>query len=361
MFLPAVLLLTSIRWAEAAEPAAPPAGYEPLPSVPVAAPAPAAEAPASPAVPGVVIDRVAAVVNEEIITLSEVYAFGTAYIDQVVAAQGESARSAAEHEVLDRLLERRLVDQEMRELKLDVNEQDIDRSIAQIAERNGLDTEGLRKEIEKSGMGWDQYRSELGESLRDMKFAQSVLRPRINITDDELRDAWLRSNPAAPASARVQALVLSIPPNATDAARAAVLERAQKLRDQARAGADFGALSKANDEGPFGSHDGEMGVFKPGELVDALDHVISTAPVGEVSDPIVLGDGVYLLRVAERISGATDFEAQREQVSEQVFQARLEDEKKRWFQEARRKAAIRILLPGPPTASAAPAEARPTP
>jgi len=300
-----------------------------------------------------VVDRVAAVVNEDIITLSEVYAFGGSYIDEVVAARGASARGDAEAEVLDRLLERRLVSQEMTALKLDLVDQDVDRSISDIAERNGMEIDDLRKEVERSGMAWDQYRSELEENLRDMKFAQTVLRPRVNVTEDELRDAWLRTTPAAPASARIQALVLAVPPGATEADREAVLARARGLREQARSGADFAELSKANDQGPFGEQAGEMGVFKPGELVDALDNVVVNTPVGEVSEPIVIGDGVYLLRVAERMTGANDFEARRDEVAEQVFQSRLADEKERWYQEARRRASIRVLLPGLPQPGAA--------
>lgn len=295
----------------------------------------------------VLLDRVAAVVNDDIILLSEVYAFGGPYMDQVVAAGGESQRVVAEAEVLERLLERKLISQEMRTLKLDLAEADIDRSIMEIAERNGFDVETLRREVEKSGMPWAQYRSELGESLRDMKFAQAVLRPRITITDDELKDAWLRSSGgASAASSRVQALVLAFPAGADDAQRQAVLARAEELRAQVAAGADFAALSKEFDQGPFGAQGGEMGTFRPGELVDELDTVITNAKVGEVSKPIVIGNGIYLLRVAERVAGPNDFESRRAEVADAVFESRMDDEKKRWYLEARRRAAIRILLPG---------------
>lgn len=310
-------------------------------------PAPAAgAAPEAPV--GVVLDRVAAVVNDDVVTLTELYDFGGAYVGQVVGAEGEGARVAAEAQVLERLLERRLVEQEMRALKLDLTEPEIDRSIAEIAERNGLDVDGLRAEVERSGMRWDQYRSELKESLRDMKFAQAVIRPRVNITPDELRDAWLRSSPTAGAAARVQALVLQFPPGATDAQKEEVVARARALREQSNGGADFAALARENDQGPFGEHGGEMGTFQPGELVAELDAVVVGGEVGKVAEPIVIGEGVYLLRVAERIAGPNDFESRKDELAEQVFQSRVEAERERWYQEARRRASIRVLLPGLP-------------
>ena len=80
-----------------------------------------------PAAAGAVIDRVVAVVNDELVLLSEVYAFGGPYIEEA-AATDPSARTRAEGEVLDRLLERKLVEQEMRDLKIDQSDQDLDRS-----------------------------------------------------------------------------------------------------------------------------------------------------------------------------------------------------------------------------------------
>jgi peptidyl-prolyl cis-trans isomerase SurA len=338
--------------------AAPWAHAETIPAAPPGAP-PALEAPIPPLTPpaptGVVVDRVAAVVNEDIITLAEVYEFGGSFIEERVTAVGEGARAASEGQVIERLLERRLVEQEMRALKLDLTEQEIDRSLAEIAERNGLDTDGLRREIEKSGLRWDQYRAELRESLRDMKFAQSVLRPRVTITPDELRDAWLRTSPSAGSTSRVQALVLAVPPGASDAEREAVLARARELRELANAGGDFAALSREFDQGPFGAQSGEMGSFKAGELVGPLDAVVASGVVGQVAEPIVIGDGVYLLRVAERTAAANDFESRKAELSEQVFESRLADEQQRWFQEARRRAAIRIVLPGIPQPGSTPA------
>lgn len=305
---------------------------------------------AGPTVAGPVVDRVAAAVNDEIVTLSEVYEFGGAYIAEGVGRAGEAERPKAELEVLERLIERRLVSQEMAALKLDLNEQELDRSIDDIARRNGLDRDGLRVEVERSGMGWDQYRGELRENLRDMKFAQSVLRPRVTVTEDELRDTWRRTAQNAAPTAHILALFLAFPKDADEAARAAVLARAEALRAEAVAGAEFAELSRKHDEGSFGAEGGEMGSYAPGQLIGELDTAVVATPTGTVSAPVVLGQGVFLLYVADRQAAAGDFEAMRPKLEDEVFLARMEDEKERWFQQARRRAAVRILLPSVPGA-----------
>lgn len=299
--------------------------------------------PASAVVQAHILDRVAASVNDDIITLSELYEFGGPFIEERAGTEGVAGRKAAEREVLERLIARTLVDQEIDALKLDVTEQELDRTIDDIAQRNGLDRDSLRAELERQGMGWEMYRSQLKGDLRQMKFAQSVLRPRVNITEDELRDAYNRLGSNIPKLAKVQAIFLLFP--ADPAGKAAVLAKAKALSDQAIGGADFAKLSAENDEAGFGSQGGEMGSFAVGELVPELDRVVFGLQVGQVSAPIQVETGVFVVRLQDLESSAADFESVKGQLQEQVFEARMTEEQERWFQQARGKASIRILLP----------------
>lgn len=316
--------------------------------VPTTAPpgpvAPPADAPlvSPPKKPSVVLDRVAASVNDEVVTLTEIYEFAGAYIDEQVQARGEGSRHAAEREVLERLIARKLVDQEITGLHLDVSGDELDRAMADIASRNGLDMTSLRREIEKTGMSWDQYRSQLEGDLRQMKFAQAVLRPRINISEDELRDAYNRIGATVPRLAHVQAIFLSIDDPST---KDAVLAKAKSLRDQAIGGADFAALSAQNDQAGFGGQGGDMGTFKAGELMPELDKAVFATAAGGIAEPVVLSQGVFLLKVVGFESGADDFQNVRDQLMEQLFQQRMSEEQERWYQQARSRASIKIFLP----------------
>lgn len=290
-----------------------------------------------------VVDRVAAVVNDDIVLQSEVYELGASYIADNIA-KGKSRR-AAEGEVLEVLIERKLVDQEVIKLGLEPNEQEIDRAADDAARRNGLDREGLKAELAKQGMSWESYRSEMKASLKEYKFAQVVLRPRITITDDELKDLWLRSGNAGQEEASLSALALKLPPNATPEQIAAVRARADEVVAKVKAGTPFAELAAAYDEESFKEQGGQMGTFARGKLVGALDQVAFSAPVGEAT-VVEFPGRVFVLVVTHRGAATTGFEQAKEELSNQIFSSRLEDEKERWFQQARRSAAIRILLPG---------------
>lgn len=306
----------------------------------------AAMAPARAADPaGKVVDRVAAVVNDEVITLSQVYELGQDYIETAVTESGPTTRRSAEHAVLERLIERALVDQAVTELKLEATEQDLDRAIDDLARRNGIDRDGLRRELEREGMTWEEYRTELRAQLRDLKFQQGVLRPRVTITEDELRDLWLRSGGGgAGEEAVVQGIVMAVPKGADEAARAELSARIAAAKSKVEAGVAFSEVAAEYDEGPYRATGGEMGSFKRGELVPVLDTPVFTSPIGQavvVETPTAF----FLMRVTSRKKVDSAFEDARDQLTEQIFASRMEQEKERWFEQARREAVVKVTLP----------------
>lgn len=292
------------------------------------------------------VDRVAAVVNDQVITISEVYELGQEYIETAVTDSGPTMRRTAEHAVLERLIERALVDQEVVELKLEATEQDLDRAIDDLARRNGIDRDGLRRELEREGMSWEDYRTELRGQLRDLKFQQSVLRPRVTITEDELRDLWLRSGGGSGAEeATVQGIVLAVPKDADGATLDALRAKLAEAKARLDTGSAFSDVASAYDEGPYRATGGEMGKFNRGELVATLDTPVFTAPVGQ---PVVVEtpNALFLLRVTSRQRVDAAFEDAREKLTEQIFGSRMAEEKERWFEQARREAVVKVLLPG---------------
>jgi peptidyl-prolyl cis-trans isomerase SurA len=293
-----------------------------------------------------VVDRIAAVVNDDIITWTEVYEIGAEHIERGATAD-PSKRRALELEVLDVLIGRRLVEQEMRRLGIEVGDPDIERALADIARQNGLDRERLQREVEASGMDWDAYLEELTVNLREMMFNQQVLAPRITIRDDELRDAYRRNLAAlaGPEQAHLQTLLLAYPPDATDEQKDEVLAQAIALRQQASQGAVFAELAAEHSAEPYASRRGELGTFRQGELVGNLDQPAFDTPVGSVAEPIVTPQGVFLLYVVARGQpDAPPFEQVQGRLQQQLMELKYDEAREQWEVQARRRAAVKVLL-----------------
>ncbi|GDX79419.1 chaperone SurA [Deltaproteobacteria bacterium] len=295
---------------------------------------------------GRVSDRVAAVVNDEVITLSEVYELGGDYVEEAVTGGGESMRHSAEHAVLERLIERKLVEQQITNLHLDVTEVELDKAIDEVSRRNGMDRDQVRAAVEQQGMDWDTFRAEQKEQLRELKFQRSVLQPRVTITDDELRDAYMRAGGSLGGEvATLQGIMVAVPAGADTAKLESVRARAREAMVKVDGGVPFAEVSAAYDEGPTKASGGEMGEFQRGQLVPALDTPVFAAEVNKAFI-VELPTALFVFRVTKRHKVDTGLEEVRGKLTDAIFQTRMQEEQKRWYEQARRAAVVRVLLPG---------------
>ena len=293
------------------------------------------------------VDRIAAVVNEEVITLSDVYELGRAFIDERARGEDAGARRGAELEVLDSLIRRRLITQEMLRLQIDAAVEEVDRAVDDIARRNGVDRDTLRSEVERGGVNWPQYRDEIREMIRDQKFTQMIIRPRIVENEDEIRDAYRRMSTESDQPERVElgAIFFAYPSDGSEAGKKATLDLLETARKRVEGGEDFAVVSEALDSGPYGTNGGTMGTFVQGELVDELDGPAFATPIGGLSSAIETPQGLFLLQVRSREKlPLRTYEEVRDEIASKVFEGRIEREKDTWYQQARRDAAIDIKL-----------------
>jgi len=297
-------------------------------------------------------DRIAAVVDGRVIAWSQIYDLAGPHIDERTNESGgdPTVRRTLELEALDSLIARDLVALEMERVGLAVTEQEVDRAIDDIARQNNLSRDALKVELERSGLPWAAYRSEIEISLRDMKFNQQFLRARVNVREEELRQAYKRRIDAldVPARMEVQAVVLPVADGSTEEERAAILVTAREVYDRAVAGEDFAELAKAHSIEPYASRGGAMGVFAPGELVGTLDTPLQALKAGEFTKPIETPRAIYVLRLADLVApDAPPFEEVRTVIEQQVLGQKLEQEREQWLLQARRVASVEVLLEPP--------------
>ncbi len=293
---------------------------------------------------GEVVDRIAAVVEKDVITLSEVYALGGEFIEN--AAQGglmdDPARRSAELEVLEELVQRALVAREIEDLGLLVTSDEIDRAIDDIAQSNGVDRARLKVEVERSGLEWSNYRHELEQELRKLKFDQVVIQPRISVTEDEVLDIYNRTvrTGEGPTRRTIQSILLR------ESAGPEAVERLGIAKARLANSESWATIVAEFPESPYASAGGEMGVFSAGELMEPLDGPAFSLGVGEVSYPIVVpGVGTFLLRVdAVIFAEPPSLESVRGELEGRLVQDKVAQETQIWLAQARRRVTVDIKL-----------------
>ena len=287
------------------------------------------------------IDRIAAVVNSEVITISEVYDAGTQFIINEVL--DVKKRRAAELMVLDSLITQKLITQELQRIGMDVTSEELERSISDIASSNKLSVEQLQNEILKSGMGWEQYQDQLRGSIQQMKFKQLVLQPRISILEDALLDRYQRSTASAPTKTRLAIVFCSTPAGmSVEDQKSTCQEKSETVKSRLEKGEDILKISKELDESAFG---GDMGLLAENSLREDLNAYAFNTPLGELSTPACDTTGCFFFYpVAKEKGDVPSFEELRPKLLEAYYAERFDREQKKWAEQAKRRATIQILL-----------------
>jgi len=281
---------------------------QPAPS-PVAQPAPAAApsaAPQSPAAPAarspVLVDRIVAVVNREVITASELQ-------EAVESAERNLRRRNVlppQRDVLERqMIERLILDKAQLQLARDtgirVDELQLDRAVQRIAEQNRMTLTEFRGALEKDGVSFPGYREDLREQIILSRLREREVNDKIQVSDGEI-DLFLADakTPVDRVELNLSHILVRIPEQASPERVEEARARAEKVVQEARAGGDFASLAASFSDAPDALQGGALGWRAQDRLPDLFVQALSKMNPGEVSPVLRSPAGFHIVRMNER-------------------------------------------------------------
>lgn len=242
--------------------------------------------------------------------------------------------------LLDALITDRLIAKEAIEKGVIVREEDVDRYIGDIKQRNNLTDEQLEAALQAQGITLQAYRKQIRQEIERQQLIGREIRGKVNVTPEEVQryyEAHL-ADYEMPERYRIAHIVFQVPPDATQAQIDAVRAEAQAVYDQIEAGADFAEMAKRYSQDATGESGGELGWFEPNQLVDSLAQAVDPLDEGEVSRPVEGPAGIHLVVVLEREQAShRDLSDLQDQIKEKLYTAALEDRYQKWLTEELRK------------------------
>lgn len=289
------------------------------------------------------VNRIAAVVNKEIITsyqleqeLDKRRALGQ------LPEGGEPGGMRGK--VLDQLIEEALVGQRVAELGLKASDAEVDAAIEDVQRQNKLTREQLEQALLAQGMDFDDYRQKLRAQILRFKLIGREVGAKVEVTSQELRDYFrehideYREDPAV----RLARLSLPLPEKATEAQRETLRASAAQALERVRGGEDFFAvLQDYSADGR--AQGGDMGYFDEGALTPAFEEAIVGLEAEQVSELVETPQGFHLLKVLERTPGKVrQFDSLKEEITEILRERKSAEGFKDWAEGLRQKAYIDI-------------------
>lgn len=261
-----------------------------------------------PAAEPVLIDRLVAIVDEEPIQLSDLDRAVDLYqLDRQYQGQPqEPVTPELREEILQSLIESKLVIAAAKQAELTVDEDDIvkrvDARIEELTKQYGS-RDLLVREMERSGLTLDDFRNRYATQLRDQQYLRLVIgrfiRPKVEVLANEV-EAYYRDHldemPAEADSVTVANILIRVQPTAE--ARREVQRKVTAAQAALQAGEPFADVARRFDESPNAPRGGELGVVRPGDLFDrTLEAAVFGLAAGAVSQPVVSSRGVHIVKV----------------------------------------------------------------
>ncbi len=285
----------------------------------------------------VVIDRVVAVVNGEIITMSDLQR-------EEMLRKGD--RKLDEQTLLEDMIDRKLQMAAAKRAGMDVTDKELADALADIMKRNSLDAVQFEAALGKEGLTLDQYKTELREQMTLSRMFNKYVRSGVAVDETELR-AYYEKNIKSftlPEEVRVRQIFFPLPEGATPDQSAAVKARAQAMYERARKGEDFARLVRENRTGATSSQDGDLGFMKREDLKPEIEEAARALKPGEIAGPLLGEGGFHIIRLEEVRSPVKPFEKVKDEISNVLYQQKIEHTYRSWLQTLRSDSTIENRL-----------------
>ncbi len=304
-----------------------------------------------------IIDSCVAVVNDDVITLSEVNEAGKPMFqrvaEQVPPEQLADALKQARQTVIEKLIEKRLLVQQAEQMQISVSDEDVDRALAQILERNSTTMEQFKSELARMGVDEQQYRENLRDQLLGSKLINYEVRSKVIVPEEKIIDYYDQHYTEQVGAGGYYILQIGVtldkegmpadPVEAKEAAR----KKAERILSLAMGGQDFKQLARQYSDLPSAVDGGDIGAFQKDEMAEYMRDAVTSLKPGEISHVVESPNGYMLFKLLSSQEGKiitkVPYDSVKEEIRNTLYQQEMEKRYDTWLEEIRSQAYIKIL------------------
>jgi len=297
-----------------------------------------------------VVDRIVAVVNQEIITLSEVEKLVGPFQEEIQTKdrlEKQERIREVYRKVLEKLIEEKLIDQEVKRSGVKVTSKEIEGAVEEVKRHNAVTQEDLEKFLSQEGLTLESYKKEVEKRLQRMKLITWAVKVETKPGEKELRDFYqknidkYRSNE----SYRPGQILFLVPKEATQEEIREIGKRCQRVLEKIKRGEDFGEMALLYSQDISAKDRGDLGYFKKGELLPDLEKEALRLRVGEVSGAIRTNFGFHIIKLLDRKGGIpSPFVEVKERVGADYYEKEREKAFQQFLSTLKEKSIIEIKL-----------------
>ncbi len=286
----------------------------------------------------VIVDRIVAIVNDDVITLSELEKaaapiYQRALFSQYDQKEKEKVIQEIRKQVLSQLIDNLLVDQEVKRLHITVTDEEIDRFINQIMKDKSLTKEQFLQYLASQGISLEDYRKQITEQIKRLKLIQLQVRERIVITDEEIKKYYLEHYAKDREKYELAAIIIQ---------GQGAEEKIKKALQELKTGKSFQEVaarySSIRESGKG------LGTFSLDELSPEIRKVVKMLRPGEISRPIKVNESWQIFKLLGKKNDQPELASLKDEIQHKLYQEKVDQLFQKWLKDLRKRSYIKILL-----------------
>jgi len=284
----------------------------------------------------VVVDRVVAIVNDDIITLSDL---------QREEALKKSDAKLDERLLLEDMIDRKLQMAAAKRTGMDVTDKELADAVSDIMKRNSFDANQFEAALKKEGLTLEQYKTELREQMTLSRMFSKYVRTGIAVDEAEARAYYERNHGvfSLPEEIRMRQILFPLSQHATEAQSAQIKAQAQAVFERARNGEDFLKLVREYSTGAS-SQDGDLGFLQRRHVMPEIEEATRNLKPGEFAGPVLCAGEYHIIKIEEMRTPVKPFEKVKDEIMSTLYQEKMENTYRSWLQTLRSDSHIENRL-----------------
>jgi len=298
-----------------------------------------------------VVDKIIAVVNDEIITL---YEFNTAFepyrknIENTYKGTDKaSVMQQTKESFLQRLIDNILMEQEAKKsgAGMIVKDEEVMAVLQDVLTKQKISLQEYLKNLAREGNSLESVKKEIRGQMMRARLLRREVKSKILVSDEEIGEYYNknRQDYEGKETVRIKQLLLLLPPNANETIKAKMKNQALQLHKRVMDGEPFDLLIVKYSQGPAAAQGGDVGFIERGTIIPEVEAAAFKLPVGQVSAVIESSVGFHIIQVLDKKgAGLKPIAAVREEIKTKIEDEKLENKFDEWIASVRAKSHIEI-------------------
>lgn len=295
-------------------------------------------------------NRAVAFVNDDVITLYEL----NSKIEELTGKTGEELQAANEQEffkarveILDIIIDERIMKAKIKELEIQTTTEEIDDYVEYIKQNNKVTQEGLLAELKKEGMTYEKFREKIKDDLERRSLIEREIREKLIISEEQIA-AYYESNKKnyeKPGMVHIASIFLV--PDTADS-QSQLDEQKKKgvnIIERLKKGEKFEDLAKEFSNGPGANDGGDLGNIPLADVDPKILDVINSLKEGEISNPVDMGNRIQIVKLIKKVdTGYAPLEELKEEIHNTLYNNEIEKRYKGYMSTLRKESYIKKIL-----------------